>query len=65
MGGLSIWHWIIVLLFSAIWVIPLWRIVRKAGYPGSLALLSIIPIVNFVMLWVFAFSRWPIERDAA
>lgn len=65
MGGLSIWHGIIFVLFSGIWVIPLWRIVGRAGYPGAFALLSIIPVVNLVMLWVFAFSRWPIERNAA
>ena len=65
MGGLSLWHWSVVLIVSAIWVIPLWRIVGKAGFPRPLALLAFVPGVNLVMLWVFAFVRWPVERSAA
>jgi hypothetical protein len=64
MGGLSIWHWIIVLTFSVVWLVPLWRIVGKAGFPGPLSLLALVPLVNVVLLWVFAFVRWPVERDA-
>lgn len=62
MGGFSLWHWILVLLFSLAWLVPLWRIVRKAGYPGALALLGLVPGVNAVMFWVFAFVRWPVEE---
>jgi 1-acyl-sn-glycerol-3-phosphate acyltransferase len=40
-------------------------VVRKAGYSGWWALLGFVPIVGLVMLWVFAFSRWPVDgRDA-
>ncbi|MDR7132820.1 hypothetical protein J2X06_000019 [Lysobacter niastensis] len=60
MGGLSIWHWVIALTF----LVPLWRIVSKAGFPGPLSLLALVPLVNVVLLWVFAFARWPVERDA-
>jgi uncharacterized membrane protein YhaH (DUF805 family) len=35
------------------------RILRKAGYSGWWSLLTLIPIVNIVMIWVFAFSDWP------
>lgn len=63
MGGLSVWHWIIVLTFSVIWLVPLWRIAKKAGFPGGLSLLALVPVVNIVLLWVFAFVRWPVERD--
>ncbi|MGH8061619.1 MAG: hypothetical protein ACREO7_06355 [Pseudoxanthomonas sp.] len=64
MGGLSIWHWIIVLFFVFGYLVPLWRIVNKAGFHGALSLLALIPFVNVVMLWVFAFVRWPVERDS-
>ena len=47
-----------------------WRIVAKAGFPGwaglaavLLTLTGIASIVPFVLLWVFAFMRWP--RDQA
>ncbi len=65
MGGLSLWHWTVLLLFSAVWIIPLWRIVGKAGFPPVLALLALVPVLNLVMFWVFAFVRWPTERSAS
>jgi hypothetical protein len=47
-----------------------WRIVEKAGFPGwaglaavLLTLTGIASIVPLVLLWVFAFMRWP--RDQA
>ena len=66
MGTSGIGHWVVVLfvlgLFQVIYIIPLWRIVSKAGYSGAWSLLSFVPLVNIVMLWVFAFSAWPRER---
>jgi hypothetical protein len=44
--------WIIVL------VVPFWMIFKKAGFAGALSLLMIIPLVNLIMLYVLAFSRW-------
>lgn len=63
MGAFSIWHWIIVLFWIAIFLVPCWRIVKKAGYPGALSLLGFIPLVNLIFLWVFAFAKWPNERS--
>jgi len=69
MGYDSIWHWLFLLVFVSffgvvVFIIPAWRIVQKAGFHGALSLLWFIPVVNIVMLWVFAFVRWPHERDA-
>jgi hypothetical protein len=69
MGSFSIWHWIIVLFIVLFWlaifVVPTWRIVRKAGFPGALSLLALVPGVNLILLWVFAFVKWPNERKEA
>lgn len=65
MGGLSLWHWTVLLLLSAVWIVPLWRIVGKAGFPPVLALLALVPVLNLVMFWVFAFVRWPTERSVS
>jgi hypothetical protein len=62
MGSLSIWHWLILILWIAAFLVPCWRIVSKAGFNGALSLLGLIPLVNIVMLWVFAFVKWPNER---
>jgi hypothetical protein len=53
----------IIALFAVIISIVLhWRIAAKAGYPGAMSLLLLIPLVNFVVYILFAFSEWPIER---
>ena len=59
MGSFSIWHWIILLFYIAIIVVPFWRIASKAGYSGAWSLVAIIPLVNIIFLWVFAFANWP------
>jgi hypothetical protein len=64
MGSFSIWHWIVVLFWIAIFLVPGWRIARKAGYHGAWSLVLLIPMVNLIALWVFAFVRWPTERAA-
>lgn len=49
-----------------------WRIVEKAGLPGwtglgaiLLTLTGVGTIVPLVLLWVFAFMRWPRDEPAA
>ena len=60
MGGTSIVHWFIVLAFMlVIYVIPAVVILRKAGFSGWWCLLGFVPIVNIIMIWVFALADWP------
>ena len=48
---------------AVVMVIPYWKIYSKTGQAGAMALLQLIPLVNIVMLYVLAFSEWPIERQ--
>src|SRR5690349_3338250 len=48
-----------------------WRIVEKAGLPGWTGLIAILltatgigSIVPLILLWVFAFMRWPRDEPA-
>lgn len=59
MGLASLWHWVIILLILAVWIWLPVRILHKAGYSGWWCLLGLVPIVNIIMLWVFAFADWP------
>ncbi len=58
-------------LWLALVVLFLWlygRILMRAGFSGWWALLALIPVVNLVMLWIFAFIDWPAlppPRDGA
>jgi len=48
-----------VLVYFVILGIPIMKILNKAGYSRAWVLILIVPIVNLIMLWVFAFARWP------
>ena len=51
------------LCMSVVMIIPYWKIYTRTGQPGAMALLQLVPLVNIVMLYVLAFSEWPVERE--
>ena len=53
----------IILLVGILPVIAFWKIFAKAGYPGALGLLLLVPLVNLVMFFFLAFSQWPVLRE--
>jgi len=57
-GGHLLW----MLAMAVIVIIPVWRICTKAGYPGWLGVLAIVPIANLVLLYFLAFADWPALR---
>ena len=57
----------LVILFISIFalilpVIAFWKICSKAGFPGALGLLIIIPIANIILPLYLAFAEWPALR---
>ena len=64
-GSFSIWHLVIFLVFALIFIIPYVKIIKKAGYSGWWVLTMFVPLLNLVMIWIFAFARWPVEERAA
>lgn len=48
----------VIFLYGLIW----WKIFDKAGFGGAYGLLMFIPLLNFIMLLVLAFSDWPALR---
>lgn len=63
MDSLSIWHWIIVILYVGIVVYPVTLILRRLGLSPWWAALSVVPIVNLFALWGLAFVSWPTEAS--
>ncbi len=50
---------LILILFGAF---ILWlgsKILDKAGLPKEMTFFLLIPIINLIMIWVFAFKKWP------
>ena len=63
---------VFALLFLALTAWMTWRIVEKAGIPGWVGLIAVLlpltgvgSIVWFILLWVFAFVRWPRDEPVA
>jgi hypothetical protein len=55
---------IILLAVLTIWafVAVFGRIVSRAGYSRWWLVLMVVPLVNLIMLWVFAFADWPVAK---
>jgi hypothetical protein len=56
---------IFVLVMVAFYVFIAYMIVKRAGYNPWLSLLILVPLANFIMLLIFAFSEWPVQRENA
>ena len=49
-----------VIVAWALIIVPFWQIFKKSGMGGPLSLLMVLPLVNVVMLYILAFSRWKV-----
>jgi uncharacterized membrane protein YhaH (DUF805 family) len=63
MGSMSLLHWLIMALLLAIFLAPIARILKRTGFSGWWCVLSLIPLVGIIGLWVFAFVDWPSFED--
>jgi hypothetical protein len=61
MGGASIWHWLILLVFF-VNVIAFWRLLPQAGISKYLSILAFFPPVAVIFLWVIAFRTEPLKQ---
>lgn len=52
---------IIIQVLFAVFVFGV--IAAKAGYPRWYCLIMLLPVLNLVALWIFAYSTWPIESQ--
>ena len=59
-------QFLFLLLLLAFIVFLIWihvRILHKAGYSGWWFLLLLVPPVNIIMIWVFAYANWPNKKS--
>jgi len=57
---------ILLLTLLLIVLIPLLifgPIAKKAGFSKWWGFVMIVPFLNIIMVWVFAFTKWPIEEE--
>ncbi len=51
------------LLFAVLYLWAFVRILHRSGYSGWWILISLVPLLNVVMFFVFAFKKAPTERE--
>lgn len=56
---------IVGLAVFVLYIYMAWKVVAKAGYHGAWSLTLLIPLVNIAMIYIFAFSKWPVLRNRA
>jgi hypothetical protein len=62
MFGIGTVELLIIAMLAVIPIWPCWRICTKAGLPGPLGLVSLIPAGIVVLLVVWAVVDWPALR---
>ncbi len=50
---------LVSIVASVLTVLPMWKICSRAGFPGPLSLLMLVPIANLILPFYVAFARWP------
>ncbi len=58
-----VWIFFVYLAIVAVGLWINWRITQKAGFPGWYSLGLIVPFFGLILVVLFAFSEWPIERE--
>jgi hypothetical protein len=58
-GSFVVWCALMFVVWIAVILVPVWKIVSRAGFSGFWALLALVPLANLVALWLFAFASWP------
>ena len=56
-------HGLILTIIVAAVIYPVWRILDRVGFSPFWSVLALIPFVNLLALWFFAFSDWPRDRE--
>lgn len=51
------------LAMAVLMVVAFWKIFSKAGFPGALALLTLLPIANVIVVLYLGFAEWPIHQE--
>lgn len=56
---------LLALVLLTVPIVMIGRVLRRAGHSPWWVLLVLVPVVNLVALWVFAYTRWPAIDGAA
>lgn len=60
-GYWSPWHWIAFVVFAALVLYPIGRILARIGYSPFWSIVAFVPLANLLGLWIVALGEWPRE----
>lgn len=63
LGGVLAFFLLLYVAILVLFIVAYVKIVTKAGYSGWWVLIGLVPLVGIVMFLVFAFSKWPVQRE--
>lgn len=55
----------LALVLALAYLLGWWRIFTRAGFPGALAVLMLVPPLALVLFAFVAFAPWPARRELA
>lgn len=63
MAGYGFGHWLVFIVFVAVFVYPIGRVLGRIGLSPLWSIVAFIPVVNLIALWILAFADWPERRS--
>jgi hypothetical protein len=64
----TLWHLfalVVGLLILWAFIVIFGRILNRAGYSRWWLATLFVPVLNFIMVWIFAFADWPATKRNA
>ena len=52
-------HWLMFVIIVALVAYPVGRILKRMGFSPLWAILTFLPLLNLLGLWIVALSDWP------
>jgi hypothetical protein len=60
-----VYHSVVLFVFLFVVVVPVVQILRRTGHNPVWCLLALVPGLNFLAFWFFAFKPWPTDKKPA
>jgi uncharacterized protein YqhQ len=60
--GIGIGSFLLLVIIVAAHVLIFGTVARKAGFTRWWSVLMVLPLVNVIAIWIFAFIDWPAEK---
>ncbi len=53
----------LIAIMAILVIVPFWKIFIKAGFPGQLSLVLLVPVFGVLIIYYLAFAEWPTLQE--